>query len=375
MIVKDFSVKNFRNIPAAEFIFSDKTNIIGGSNAQGKTNLMEAITCAVEKSFRTNRSVELLPDTGGECELALNFVVDAHPDKVNGLECNITESGIERKINGISYKEGIKLYPQLKTIIFVPEDLHIVKGNPEARRELADDTADMMNKIHRNVTAKYFKVLKQKNAFISNFHDLTNASPDNLQIDVWNEELAKAGVNVMVGRIRYFAQLSKYTAEFYSSLNNRGEALRMEYNSSIMEDKSFTVSDVELMLNAYLNKLEEYKARELAAGHTLIGVHRDDISFYINGKPAKDYASQGQIRSIAIALRLAQAKMFEEKWGESPVIILDDVLSELDEERRGFILSHIVKSQIFITGCNKNDFEQLSDGKYWEAESGKFKEQ
>lgn len=374
MTVKDFSVKNFRNIQAAEFLFSEKTNIIGGSNAQGKTNLMEAITCAVEKSFRTNKSAELLPDTGGECELKLSFAVDAHPDKVNTLECNITESGIERKINGLSYKDGIKLYPQLKTIIFVPEDLHIVKGNPEARRELADDTADMMNKVHRNVTAKYFKVLKQKNSFISNLHDPLR-DYDQLQIDVWNEELAKAGVNVMVGRIRYFTQLSKYTAEFYSSLNNRGETLRMEYNSSIMDDKLFTVSDVELMLDTYLNKLEEYKARELAIGHTLIGVHRDDISFYINGKPAKDYASQGQIRSIAIALRLAQAKMFEEKWGESPVIILDDVLSELDEERRGFILSHIVKSQVFITGCNKNDFEQLSEGKYWEVEKGNFKEQ
>ena len=375
MTVKDFSVKNFRNIPAAEFLFSEKTNIIGGSNAQGKTNLMEAITCAVEKSFRTNRWLELLPDTGGECKIEMGFVVDAHPDKVNSLECNITENGIERKINGISYKDGIKLYPQLKTIIFVPEDLHIVKGNPEVRRELADDTADMMNKVHRNITSKYFKALKQKNAFISNLHDSNRTSYDHLQTDVWNEELAKAGVNVMVGRIRYFTQLSKYAAEFYSNLNNKGETLKMEYNSSIMEDKPFTLSDVELMLDTYLDKLNEYKERELAAGHTLIGVHRDDISFHINGKPAKDYASQGQIRSIAIALRLAQAKMFEEKWGESPVIILDDVLSELDEERRGFILSHIVKSQVFITGCNKNDFEQLSEGKYWEVEKGKFKEQ
>ena len=375
MIVKDFSVKNFRNISSAEFLFSEKTNIIGGSNAQGKTNLMEAITCAVEKSFRTNKSAELIPDTGGECELALKFVVDAHPNKVNSLECHITESGIERKINAISYKEGIKLYPQLKTIIFVPEDLHIVKGNPEARRELADDTADIMNKVHRSITTKYFKVLKQKNAFISNLHDPNRAGCDHLQIDIWNEELAKAGVNVMVGRIRYFTQLSKYTAEFYSSLNNRGETLRMEYNSSIMEDKPFDISDVELMLGTYLNKLDEYKARELASGHTLVGVHRDDISFYIDGKPAKDYASQGQIRSIAIALRLAQAKMFEEKWGELPVIILDDVLSELDEERRRFILSHIVKSQVFITGCNKNDFEQLLEGKYWEVENGNFKEQ
>ena len=371
MIIKDFSVKNFRNIASAEFSFSDKINIIGGSNAQGKTNLMEAISTAVEKSFRTNKTIEMLPDRAGSCEINLNFTVDAHPDKENLLECNITEKGAVRKINGISYKDGIKLYPQLKTVVFIPEDLNLVKGVPEARRELADDTADMMNKIHRSMLGRYYRALKQKNAYISALFE-EGRKPDLMQMAVWNEELAKSGVNVMVGRIKYFEQLSRHTAEFYSKLNNKDEKLTMEYQSTIMGDTSFKVEDVDLMLETYLDKLKLYMEREISAGHTLVGVHRDDISFYIDGKPSKEYASQGQIRSIAIALRLAQAKMFEEKWGEAPVIILDDVLSELDEERRGFILSHIVNSQVFITGCNKNDFVQLKNGKYWEAEKGKF---
>ena len=373
MIVKHMSVKNFRNIKNGDFLFSEKTNIIGGSNAQGKTNLMEAMACALEKSFRTNRAGEMLPDDGaGDCEINLEFAVDAHPDKVNSLSCNIREGGIERKINDISYKDGIKLYPQLKTIIFIPEDLYIVKGNPETRRELADDTADMMNKIHRSVTGNYFRALKQKNTFITKLNNRVCTSSDYMQLEIWNEEVAKAGVNVMCGRLRYFAALSKYACEYYSKLNDRNEVLRMEYQSSIMEDKPFELGDVDLMLNTYVDKLEANKERELAAGHTLIGVHRDDVCFYINGRSAKDYASQGQIRSIAIALRLAQAKMFEEKWGEAPVIVLDDVLSELDEVRRGFILSHIVNSQVFITGCNKNDFLRLNGAKYWEVEGGKF---
>ena len=375
MIVKEFSVKNFRNIKTAAFLFSEKTNIIGGSNAQGKTNLMEAMTCAVERSFRTNKSAELLPEDGGNGEISLKFVVDAHPNKVNRLDCNISENGIERKINGISYKDGIKLYPQLKTIIFIPEDLYLLKGSPEARRDLADDTADMMNKVHRSIVGNYFRALKQKNAYISSLSEIGRTRSDFLQIDVWNEELAKAGVNVMVGRIKYFGLLSRYTEEFYSKLNNRGETLKMMYQSSIMEETPFTASDVDLMLDTYLDKLDMYREREIAAGHTLIGVHRDEVAFCIDGRPAKDYASQGQIRSIAIALRLAQAKMFAEKWGEAPVIILDDVLSELDEERRGFILSHIVDSQVFITGCNKNEFLGIKDGKCWEVERGNFKEQ
>ena len=376
MIIKELSVKNFRNIKNAELVFSEKTNIVGGSNAQGKTNLMEAITCNIEKSFRTNRAGEMLPEEGERvCEIKLSFVVDAHPNKVNSLECNITDGGIERKINGISYKDGIKLYPQLKTVIFIPEDLYIVKGNPEVRRELSDDTADMMNKIHRNMTANYIRALKQKNAFISSVKDRAKGQSDLMQLQVWNEETAKAGVNVMVGRIKYFEILSRYASEYYAKLNDRGEALSMEYHSTVMEDIPFDISDVELMYDTYMNKLKEYSEREFAAGHTLVGVHRDDINFYINDRSAKDYGSQGQIRSIAIALRLAQARMFSEKWGEAPVIILDDVLSELDESRRGFILSHIVESQVFITGCNKNDFEQLKEAKFWETEAGKFKEQ
>ena len=375
MIIKNLSVKNFRNIKSAEFEFSAKTNIIGGSNAQGKTNLMEAISCAVEKSFRTNKASELLPKSGGDCEMKLSFVVDAHPNKVNRLECNVTEGGIERKINDISYKDGIKLYPQLKIIIFIPEDLYIIKGTPEVRRELADDTADMMNKIHHNMTGNYARALKQKNAFITSVNERKRARNDYMQMEIWNEEVAKAGINVMVGRMKYFAPLSRYAGEYYAKLNNRGETLRMEYQSSIMEGTPFDLTDAEQMLNIYMDKLEAYKEREFAAGHSLLGVHRDEICFYIDDKPAKDYASQGQIRSIAIALRLAQARMFAEKWGEAPVIILDDVLSELDEERRGFILSHIVESQVFITGCNKNDFMQVNGGKYWVAEDGKFEEQ
>ena len=375
MIIKHLSVKNFRNIKNGDFLFSEKTNIIGGSNAQGKTNLMEAISCAVEKSFRTNKSAELLSKNGGDGEITLSFVVDAHPNKVNRLDCSITDGGIERKINGVSYKDGIKLYPQLKTIIFIPEDLYIIKGNPETRRELADETTDMMNKVHHNMLANYYRALKQKNTFISSLGGKVNSRSNLIELEVWNEELAKAGVNVMCGRLRYFSALSRYAAEYYSKLNDRGETLRMEYQSSIMEDNPFELSQAELMLDTYTRKLNEYSIKEITVGHTLIGVHRDDVCFYIDDHPARDYASQGQIRSIAIALRLAQARMFAEKWGESPVIILDDVLSELDEERRGFILSHIVNSQVFITGCNKNDFLGIKEAKYWVAEGGKFEEQ
>ncbi|MCM1055181.1 MAG: DNA replication and repair protein RecF [Bacteroides sp.] len=373
MIIKSLKVKNFRNIKKADFLFSDKTNIISGNNAQGKTNLMEAIACAVEKSFRTNKASELLPENENlKCIVEASFFTDNYPEKENILSCSVSSNRITRKINGIAYKEALKLYPQLKTVVFIPEDLYTVKGNPDKRREMCDETADMINKVHHERALAYLRALKQKNTFLSNIKDRKISGSERLQLSVWNEELAKAGVNVMCGRLKYFNTLSRYTCDYYSELNKYGEALEMEYISSIADNKDIDLNDNRLMLNIYLDKLQAHLEKETVVGHTLVGVHRDDIEFRINGKNARDYGSQGQIRSIAVAVRLAQAKMFGEKWGEEPIIILDDVLSELDEFRREFILKHIVKSQVFITGCNDNDFESICSGYRWKAFGGEF---
>ena len=233
----------------------------------------------------------------------------------------------------------------------------------------------MMNKVHHSVVGNYYRALKQKNTFLASCRqNVSLDSSKKIQIAVWNEELAKAGVNVLCGRLKYFDTLSRYSCEYYSELNNKGEALAMRYNHTVFNDSGIDFSDTDKLLQIYLEKSEQYLQREIIAGHTLIGVHRDDVSFFINGNNARDFASQGQIRSIAVALRLAQAKMFSEKWNEQPVIILDDVLSELDEYRREFILQHIVNSQVFITGCNRNDFEGLGNSHGWIADNGSFTE-
>ncbi len=375
MLIKNLKITNFRNIESAEFLFSPHINIIGGNNAQGKTNLMEAIAVCIERSFRTSRVSALLnTTTNAPCQISLSFTVNPHPDKENTLTFKTDGVKIQRTVNDIPYKEGIKLYPQLKTIVFIPEDLYIVKGDPENRRELTDDTAHMMNKQHRSICADYLRALKQKNTFIASLQGVKPDSAQKLQLSIWNESLAKAGVNVICGRRKYFYTLSKYAAEFYSQLNKNNENLKVEYKSSVISEEDFKSAEPEKLLNLYLDRLEQAEVNELAAGHTLVGVHRDDVEFFINDRPAKDFGSQGQVRSIAVALRLAQARMFGEKWGEYPVIILDDVLSELDEARREFILKHTVKSQVFITGCNRNDFAKIANAKWWEAELGKFSE-
>ncbi len=372
MKVKSLEVNNFRNIKSANFIFSDNVNIISGNNAQGKTNLMEALAVSMEKSFRTVKAAEMLPkDTiCGKTVITTDFTVDKYPDKVNRLTCNITDKGIFRKINGVNYKDAIKLYPQLKSIVFIPEDLYIVKGNPETRRGIIDETADMINKIHHSMVLKYQRTLKQKNALLSHFEGQSSNVRE--QFYSWNENLAKAGVNVMVGRLKYFDTFSKYVCKYYSELNNVGEVLSVKYFNSIMKGREYSLSDPEAMFNIYYEELNNHLEKEILAGHTLVGIHRDDLCFYINDKPVKEFGSQGQVRSIAVAIRLAQAKIFEKKWGETPIIVLDDVLSELDNYRREFILKHITGSQVFITGCNGNDFSGVSDPFKWVAKNGVF---
>ena len=162
MKITDLKIKNFRNIKEANFLFSDKTNIISGRNAQGKTNLMESICVAVEKSFRTSKNSELLPEKYEQnekaaCEIEISFFSDKYKEKKNFISCKISGGKIIRKINSVPYKEALKLYPQLKTIVFIPEDLYTVKGNPDKRRELTDETADMMNKIHHERISVYLR--------------------------------------------------------------------------------------------------------------------------------------------------------------------------------------------------------------------------
>ena len=228
----------------------------------------------------------------------------------------------------------------------------------------------MINRVHNFKLYEYNKALKQKNNVLMNMsiYD-TNAG---IMLESWNETLAKLGVNVMCGRIKYFDMLSEAASSYYDMINGGNEKLTLQYESSVMGDRKFTADDFELMYDIYMQKLKETSDRELRMKYTVVGAHRDDVSFFIDNMAAKDFASQGQIRSIAVALKLAEAKMIRDKSDDVPIIILDDVLSELDEYRRGFIINHIENFQVFITSCNLADTDKFSEGRIWNVNGGKF---
>ncbi|MBR5090874.1 MAG: DNA replication/repair protein RecF [Ruminiclostridium sp.] len=372
MIVRSLSVRNFRNIASADFTFDPKVNIFTGNNAQGKTNLCEAISVCFGKSFRNPKPSELLPFGSGDDETVIEmcFVFDNMNGKENTIQYSQKRGSVKLKFNGIEMKDAEKLYGALRYVLFIPEDLYIVKGEPAARRDYIDFVSNMINRVHNFKLYEYNKALKQKNNILMN---MSAYDPNmGMMLESWNETIARLGVNVMCGRIKYFERLAALSDEYYDLINGGNEKLTMKYDSTVMGEETFSAEDFELMYDRYMTRLRETAERELRMKYTVVGAHRDDILFCINNMPAKDYASQGQIRSIAVAMKLAEAQMIKDKSDDVPVIILDDVLSELDAFRRGFIINHIDNFQVFITSCNLSDTDKFGSGKIWDVNGGKF---
>ena len=176
------------------------------------------------------------------------------------------------------------------------------------------------------------------------------------------------------GRLKYFSFLKKCAADVYSELTNGAETLKMEYQSSAFKSDSINFNDLDKLYITYLAELRKNLRAEMKLHYTLMGIHRDDVNFFVNEMPARDFASQGQLRSVALALKLSEAEIIRRRNKTNPVVILDDILSELDSVRRDYVIHHIENSQVFITCCNINDLSSLQSGKAWNTENGVFTE-
>ncbi len=376
MIIRFFRIKNFRNIKEAFFEFSENVNIFSGNNAQGKTNLMEALAVCLGKNFRRAKAVDIIPFSAGEnvkTSIEMMYTSSNYPGKTNTLLFEIRGSRFHITCNGIDIKEAEKLYGALRYVVFTPDDLYLIKGSPEMRRDYIDFTADMMNRVHHKQTAAYKRSVKQKNNMLSTAAKKPSGE-DYALAESWNDSIARLGVNVFCGRLKYFRQLEKYASEIYRELNGNNETLTIKYKSSVFrneDDYNEEVPNAEKLYKIYYERLNSHIKDEFLLKRTMVGIHKDDISFFINGKNARQYASQGQIRSITLSLKLAEARMYAEKSGDRPIVILDDILSELDQYRRNFIINNINNMQIFITGCNKYDFDKLN-GRIWNVSQGIF---
>lgn len=377
MQIKRLYVKNFRNIREQEFCFHENVNVLCGNNAQGKTNLCEAISLCMGPSFRTSRQSSYIPfsldNSKEKCAIKMWFTTSFNTDSENLIEFTICNNKKEIKYNGLAIKSALELYGVLKYVVFIPEHLNLIKGVPECRREYLDSVAMMQTPVHLKKLSRYNKALKNKNNLLFGINfgdDLYVIRP---QIESWNSVLAAEGLNVTYGRLKYFSLLETIASQLYNELSG-GEELKLKYYSSIFDSTELKCEEINSLYNEYLERLNNSFQRELKMRYTVLGVHRDDMNLYIDNNDVKEFGSQGQQRSTALALKLAEAEIIRQK-DETPIMILDDVLSELDAGRQRFVLNHIINSQVFITCCNINDVKELKNGKVWKVENGIFTEE
>lgn len=373
MYITKIYINNFRNICETELSFNKDLNILVGRNAQGKTNLCEAISVCLGGSFRRVRFSQYIPTDNPKAEVRIKlYFRDDITERENLIDYTIRKNNVIISYNGIKMKDAAELYGVLKYVFFIPEHLNLIKGSPELRRDYLDNVALMQTQTHLKKLSRYNKGLKQRNILLSN-HD-GNEKMLAAQLEPWNDVLTTEGINVTYGRLKYFSFLKKYAADIYSELTNGAETLKMEYQSSSFKSDSINFNDLDKLYITYLAELRKNLRAEMKLHYTLTGIHRDDVNFFVNEMPARDFASQGQLRSVALALKLSEAEIIRRRNKTNPVVILDDILSELDSVRRDYVIHHIENSQVFITCCNINDLSSLQSGKAWNTENGIFTE-
>jgi DNA replication and repair protein RecF len=368
MLLKKIKIENFRNIKYAELEFNSTANVFYGDNAQGKTNLIEAIAIALGKSFRNIRRNDIIPfDCNEKTKINLLYESDKSARKINEISY---EPDCVR-INSIPLKKAADLYGEFKYVVFIPDSLNLIKGYPDVRRYYLDNIAIMQNKSHRKFMYEYNTALKQRCAVYFNKSQKYFYSSDVLS--VWDDILIKQGINLTYGRLKYLNLIKKYACEIYHELSG-GENLEIVYNSDVFTNSidflNFSDTDKEKLYGIYKSKLNSVSCEGLA--NKTHGAHKDDVVFEINNKNAKSYGSQGQLRSIAVALKLAEAHIIRDFNNENPVVLLDEVLGELDFKRREYVVNHFINSQVFITSCNINDFKNIENLKVWSVENGVF---
>ena len=345
--VEHVSLYNFRCFTSKEIDLSAQTTIFVGKNAAGKTNTVEALQLLTAGySFRKPTPSQLLLTGTSEAKIEISLTGDGR--KLENT-CTITERRRQFSKNGKKC-QAADISGTLMSILFNPDDLSMIKGGASYRREEFDDFGRQANKSYFKVFSAYTKTVEQRNKL------LKSDWPDNNLLDAWDLSLARGGATLLHARIHLFERLAKKTCEIYQELSG-GEHLEMNYISSIGE-VSFEASREEIT-DQFLQALNEARADDIRRQQSTKGPHRDDVEFLIEGKDARNFGSQGQIRTVVLALKMAEVLLSEEILGEKPLLLLDDVMSELDEDRRKAIMEFAFHDiQTVITTTNLGYFSE-----------------
>ena len=363
MNLKTLSVRSFRNYEEAQIEFEPGVNLIVGDNAQGKTNLLEAISyLGSGKSFRAMKTAEMIRFGADFAEIQGEVFAQ---ERNQTLRWVLFPGSRPRQIwrNGAKKKSAAEIAGVLPTVLFCPEDLLILKMGSSQRRRFGDIALCQLRPNYDAALTEYNRILDQKSRILKDHFE----NPAVLEIlPEYNTRLCQVGALLISYRARFYDSLGKSAEKFHSQFSGGVENFALEYKTvSTVKDPFAPISRLTEDLLEHLNR--HYRA-ELETGQCLTGPHKDDFSVSLSGIDLKAYGSQGQTRTAAISLKLAQRELMGREWGEEPVLLLDDVLSELDPGRQDFVLNQIVSGQVFITCCEPGRFTKL--GKTIEISKG-----
>lgn len=360
MIVRDIRLRNFRNYEEEKIEFHEKLNIIYGNNAQGKTNILEGIYLfSLGKSNRASKDHEMIRFGENSSELFMNFV-----SRENEISGEITIDKGKRKkiiINDILVRKNSDLVGKFNVVFFGPEYLSLIREGPKKRRKNIDIMISQLKKGYVSVLSDYKKLIEQKNSL------LKEERPDKILLSVLNEKIKEYSLYIIKTRFEYIKKIEKIARKIQLDISNGKEELKMDYMSCGLNIDENTIENLEKELK---EKAEELFAREMRYRESIFGPHRDDIEFKINGADLKLFGSQGQQKTAILVQKIAEVELFREEIGEYPVLLLDDIMSELDSIRQDYILNKLRNMQIFITCTDREKFSQMTSGKFIKIEKG-----
>ena len=335
MIINKVELINFRNYEKETISFKKGINFIVGTNAQGKTNLLESIyLCALGKTPKPIKEKSLIQFNKDFASILLKFSTIAGNKTINYILNKTTNKII--KINNIPILKLSSLIGELNLVYFSPDELKLVKESPEDRRKFMDISISQYDKVYLNTLLKFERILKQRNAVLKSNISLNTKKE---QLNIWNQQFIETATEIILKRINFIKKLQIFAEKIHFFLT-KSEKLEIFYNFN---------SDKDEIKKYFYNAFEKNFIKECELGFTLVGPHRDDLTLLINGLDCKYFCSQGQQRTISLSLKLAIMEIIQNDTGEYPVLLLDDVMSELDNNRKKLLLSAVSKYQTLIT--------------------------
>ena len=347
MIIKKISVRNFRNIGKTELEFGPATTVFHGKNAEGKTNLLEAMYLPVTgRAFRTKHDASLIKYGEDFCDVTSEWEINGRKNTVSVRY--LKENGTVQKsvtVNGVRITRLSELFGRFRAVLFSPGDLSLVTGGPGERRRFLDMAVSGTDTSYLRKLQHYGRVLEQRNAMLREAQKKLRESrraPDPAAFAPWNEMLSEDASFISRKRVEYCSLLSDTVGKTVSDMTHGRE-------SAAVRCRAFREKD------EFLKQLGENLDAEVRAGMTLYGIHRDDLTLELNGRDGREFGSQGQQRTLALAMRMSEGEIIYEKTGDRPVFLLDDLLIALDEDRRKFLLDSFEEKQVFVTSCENVD--------------------